>query len=147
MDFKEFEEVIRTEELVNLELIVNDISGISNLEDVIEEANQQLLRLEGRFNLEDFIDLKTSVYTDIAERFKNTSEEEANVVILDLSLSNEKFFLENVLPDLLKSIKRRLANGVERIFINAKAGVEPIEITTSEGAEDKLKEVYYKNNF
>ena len=75
MDFKEFEEVIRTEELVNLELIVNDISGISNLEDVIEEANQQLLRLEGRFNLEDFIDLKTSVYTDIAERFKNTSEE------------------------------------------------------------------------
>ena len=145
--YKKFEKVIRTEELVNLEFIVNDISGISNLEDVIEEAKQQLARLEGRFNLEDFIDLKTSVYSDIAERFKNTSEEEANVVIVDLNLANEKVFLENILPDLLKSINKRLANGVERIFINAKAGVEPIEIKTSEEAEDKLKELYYKNNF
>lgn len=145
--YKKFEKVIRTEELVNLEFIVNDISGISNLEDVIEEAKQQLARLEGRFNLEDFIDLKTSVYSDIAERFKNTSEEEANVVIVDLNLANEKVFLENILPDLLKSINKRLANGVKRIFINAKAGVEPIEIKTSEEAEDKLKELYYKNNF
>ena len=145
--YKKFEKVIRTEELVNLEFIVNDISGISNLEDVIEEAKQQLARLEGRFNLEDFIDLKTSVYSDIAERFKNTSEEEANVVIVDLNLANEKMFLENILPDLLKSINKRLANGVERIFINAKAGVEPIEIKTSEEAEDKLKELYYNNNF
>ena len=145
--YKKFEKVIRTEELVNLEFIVNDISGISNLEDVIEEAKQQLARLEGRFNLEDFIDLKTSVYSDIAERFKNTSEEEANVVIVDLNLANEKMFLENILPDLLKSINKRLANGVKRIFINAKAGVEPIEIKTSEEAEDKLKELYYKNNF
>lgn len=145
--YKKFEKVIRTEELVNLELIVNDISGISNLEDVIEEAKQQLARLEGRFNLEDFIDLKTSVYSDIAERFKNTSEEEANVSIVDLSLANEKFFLEAVLPDLLKSINKKLANGVERVFINAKSGVEPIEIKTSEEAEDKLKELYYNNNF
>lgn len=145
--YKKFEKVIRTEELVNLELIVNDISGISNLEDVIEEAKQQLARLEGRFNLEDFIDLKTSVYSDIAERFKNTSEEEANVSIVDLSLANEKFFLEAVLPDLLKSINKKLTNGVERVFINAKSGVEPIEIKTSEEAEDKLKELYYNNNF
>lgn len=143
--YKEFEKIIRTEELVNLESIVNDISGRSNLEDVIEEAKSQLARLEGRFNLEDFTKLETSVYSDIAERFKNTSEEEANVVIVDLSLTNEKFFLEAVLPDLLKSINKRLANGVKRIFINAKAGIEPIEITTSEDAEDKIKEVYYKN--
>lgn len=141
--YSKFEKVIRTEELVILELIVNDISGKSNLEEVITEAEEQLAKLEGRFNSEDFINLKTSVYSDIAERFKKTSNEEANVIIVNLNFYNEKLFLEGELPKLLKVINKRLANGVKRIFINAKEGIAPIEILTSEEAENKLKQLYY----